>query len=320
MPAKTILLTGAGFSCDFGGFLRKDMWSKIFNNQSINNYPRIKELASKIRDNDYESIYIDVHEGSFSSGEKRALDDAFMNAYRLLDEEIRKSFNRNVPRDVRMLIERFSKRWEGGEYFFTLNQDLLIERWFSEYIHVPFFSDANRITMIRDKYFSDEYDYFVPKHFQNQEPLNAAHGGRLHYIKLHGSLNWKSSDGNRRMVIGYNKHKQIADEPLLECYYDIFKKELLQGKPRLLVVGYSFSDEHVNKVIVESDLELHVIDRSEFQSFKDGLETKPHGEKIKEKICKGYYHPRKMIEIFPPEGTGSHAWQTIKDSLFRHNN
>jgi len=292
------------------------MWEKIFNNRILKEKcPRINELASAVDDYDYESVYSQVHE-ELSLEEKRAIDDAFLKAYKQLDESIRSAFWRDkVPRNVRELIERFSSKWGGGECFFTLNQDLLIERLFSEDIHIPGFNAGNGIFLIRDKEFSDDYIFCVPNDPWNQEPLTVA-PLKLHYIKLHGSFNWVSSGGHRRMVIGKNKRGQIASEPLLDFYFNIFKKELSQKWVRLLVIGYSFLDEHINEVISKSDVELHVIDPLGFDSFKSELKTKPYGTNIRERICEGYYYPCPLIDIFPQVEIDSHAWKTIKESFF----
>ena len=34
-PSRIVILTGAGFSKDFGGFLAKEMWENIFSHQAI---------------------------------------------------------------------------------------------------------------------------------------------------------------------------------------------------------------------------------------------------------------------------------------------
>jgi len=316
MNVKTILLTGAGFSYDFGGFLRKEMWEKIFNSRLLKeNFPSINELANKVLDYDYESIYSGVHD-LFTQKEKDAIDNVFLKVYKELDESIRGLFRRdNVPRDVKELIQRFSKRWGGGEYFFTLNQDLLIERLFFHEIHIPGFNAANRISLIRDKEFSDEYIYEVPNDPLKQETPKAA-PLKLHYIKLHGSFNWRDSDKHTKMVIGKNKLSQTASEPLLDFYFSIFKKELSQKSVRLLVIGYSFLDEHINEVIARSDIELHIIDPLGFDRFKEDLQEKPYGSEIGKKIGRGYYYPYSLKEIFSQVGIDSHAWKTIQESFF----
>jgi hypothetical protein len=311
-----MLLTGAGFSKDFGGFLRKEMWEKIFNTRLLKeNFPRINELANNVLDYDYESIYSGAH-GSFTKEENNAINKVFLKAYRELDESIRSVFWRDdVPRDVRELIQRFSRQWGGGEYFFTLNQDLLIERLFFQEIHIPGFNAGNRISVIREKEFSEEYTYMVPNDPWKQEPLTAA-PLKLHYIKLHGSFNWINSENYPRMVIGKNKWGQIASEPLLDFYFNIFKEELSQKSVRLLVIGYSFLDGHINEVMARSDVELHVIDPLKFERFKEYLGGKPYGNEIVKKIGRGYYYPYSLKEIFSQVGIDSHPWKTIKESFF----
>ena len=66
---KFVLLTSAGFTYHFGGFLAKEMWALIFNNPDIGEHPQLKELLRN--DFDYESIYYKVIEGNgFKDAEK----------------------------------------------------------------------------------------------------------------------------------------------------------------------------------------------------------------------------------------------------------
>ena len=56
-----ILLTGAGFTHNFGGFLGREMWAKIFNNPLIQTRTRIRELL--LEDFDFESVYSRISSG-----------------------------------------------------------------------------------------------------------------------------------------------------------------------------------------------------------------------------------------------------------------
>jgi hypothetical protein len=53
--AGTVMLTGAGCSVDFGGFLTEEMWSAIYNHPSLRLCPSIVKIMRT--DFDYESIY-----------------------------------------------------------------------------------------------------------------------------------------------------------------------------------------------------------------------------------------------------------------------
>lgn len=108
---------------------------------------------------------------------------------------------------------------------------------------------------------------------ENARPLSSS--GRFHYVKLHGSLNWRSSDGRDVMVIGRNKLKRIRNEPLLDYYFETFEN-VLSGQGRcLLVIGYGFRDRHINKVIARSirdhGLRLYVMLPKDQQDFKNSL-------------------------------------------------
>jgi len=64
------------------------------------------------------------------------------------------------------------------------------------------------------------------------------------------------------MVIGDAKQDQIAAQPILAAYLDVFRSVLTAGDRRLLCVGYSFSDHHINAAIREGlrkGLRLYVL-------------------------------------------------------------
>lgn len=311
---ELILLTGAGFSHDWGGFLREKMWAKVFNDRWLrDNYSKIIDHASERNDVDYETVYYEIHEGPFTPEEREAIDKVFLRAYKDLDDSIRNAKYRNdTPRNVRDLLLQFINI--NGGFFFTLNHDLLIERYFMDLIHIPFFNVGNQISGLRDREFSSEYEFMVPKRPENEEPLNVA-PRKLHYIKLHGSFNWRSSessDGKRIMVIGHEKESKIANEPLLKEYLNTFEEELSKGGVRLLTAGYSFRDEHINKIIFQSDLELHIINHSSREDFIN----RPYSAELKEKIKNAFYHPYSILRVFPSNEKESAEWREIKNSFF----
>src|SRR5690348_9913573 len=100
---NTILLTGAGFTANFGGFLAREMWSKIFNNPLLDSAGNIK-LA--MRDNfDFEKIYSSVFDDrrSYPQGEmdiyKKAVTEAYLSMNDILVDIARrqsKVFESNV--------------------------------------------------------------------------------------------------------------------------------------------------------------------------------------------------------------------------------
>ena len=72
-------------------------------------------------------------------------------------------------------------------------------------------------------------------------------------IKLHGSVNWVESNvGQRILIMGGAKSALIKRYPLLTWYHEEFRKALAQPNARLMVMGYSFSDEYLNEVILDA--------------------------------------------------------------------
>ena len=112
--------------------------------------------------------------------------------------------------------------------FFTINQDLFVERFF-------------RHSRIRDLYYvipgiNDNQKWFLENAFlidlrkedyvklPTKDDLEAVKdgilsGNKVFYVKLHGSQSWLNSDGEQQMVIGWGKAEQIQNEPLLAWYF-----------------------------------------------------------------------------------------------------
>jgi hypothetical protein len=66
------------------------------------------------------------------------------------------------------------------------------------------------------------------------------------YIKLHGSYNWRTETGHL-LIIGGAKSIDIAKVPLLTWYHEQFRKLITMPDVRLMIVGYSFRDKHINE-------------------------------------------------------------------------
>jgi hypothetical protein len=66
------------------------------------------------------------------------------------------------------------------------------------------------------------------------------------YFKLHGSSNWAASnEGKLMLILGGAKEIEIPKYPLLAWYFSEFERHIAGNQ--LVIIGYSFSDEHINK-------------------------------------------------------------------------
>jgi hypothetical protein len=325
--SNKILMTGAGYTRNFGGFLAEDMWAKILN--KVKNSADLKRILSN--DFDYESAYHKVHDGDYSDDDKEAINTAIFEAYRKLDDiaqnyiSATNASKAEILHGAKKIIDRLT--WgEGINFFFTLNQDLFVERLISD-TNMP----------ITTPYMPR---FFIPISIDSQLPINDAdfktvptqdeldttkHATTLspnefHYIKLHGSFGWKSSDGSNKLVIGRNKENQIVDEPLLLWYSDLFKQVLFQGERKLLIIGYGFRDDHINEPIAEAierhGLKLYIISPTAPSVFKDELVKADHvyGNQIFEGLT-GYIRAS-FKDLFPPDGNDTDAWRELEKIFF----
>ena len=210
-------------------------------------------------------------------------------------------------------------------FFFTLNQDLFIERLISGIrlpISTPMMERFFIPNSIESKQPLDNNNFKV---VPNKEKIDFEKGkilqkNELHYIKLHGSFGWKSSDGSSKMVIGRNKEKQIANEPLLLWYFNVFEQVLFQRGRKLLIIGYGFRDIHINEIIAEAiekhGLKLYIISPTAPNTFKERLikADSDNGQMIFQGLS-GYISAN-FQDLFPSNGNETDGWRELKEIFF----
>ena len=324
--SRHILLTGAGFTKNFGGFLAKEMWYKIFNDHRIQSSQRIRKLL--INDFDYESVYTKIVQGDYTHEEKHTINDVMLGVYRSLDDICSNWIFRNdAPYPVNIygvnkLIKRFSGTINETGFFFTLNQDLFIERHFDDSSAglilpgVRKIPDAHK-TIIKLPLENSDF-VTLPTNDELISNTKKLFSSTIHYVKLHGSFGWLSSSGSNGYVIGKDKEGQITDEPLLSWYFALFKKVLSNPSRKLLTIGYGFGDHHINELIAGSvrdfDLKLYVISPSDQDKFIDSLKSVEYGSTLLQGLA-GYF-PYRLLDIFPADQSESPAWAELRQCFF----
>jgi SIR2-like domain len=151
---------------------------------------------------------------------------------------------------------------------FTLNQDLLMERhYLNDNVGLSSYRRWNGWQIPGMRQLPSEglpdpgttqWCQLSPSDFRVSPNLQP-------YFKLHGSSNWiDANNGRRLLVIGGNKATTIAQHPILKWNYQRFEEYLAKPGVRLMVIGYSFSDHHVNQTIAgaaaRGTLSLFIID------------------------------------------------------------
>jgi hypothetical protein len=318
-----ILFTGAGFTKNFGGFLGDEMWAQIFNDTEVRTSKNLRKLLQY--DYDFESVYSAVVSGNYSEDDKNIIRRVIERAYRRLDDATKNwVFNHDSPYPVNWygwseLTNLFTGRGNEKGLFFTLNQDIFLERR-SRFLcpGAPPFRREFYDGPGRDL---NQEDFVV---LPNENAVERAerdfmnHTG-LSYIKLHGSYGWKSSDGSNQMVIGKNKAELIENEPLLKWYFELFKSVIERGDKKILIVGYGFGDQHINKILVDGvvnhNLQIFIINPTSPEKFRRHFEQGGHFYALP--ILDGLYgyFPWSLLEIFPGNQERTEQLRQIREAL-----
>lgn len=325
---KRVLLTGAGISKNWGGKLASELWSDLIGSAGVRAHPRVRQLL--LDEPSFEVALARCRTEDFSESEQSALEQAVLNAFITMDRQI--ADNQYQPYGwidiyrVQRFLGRFcwnQDRTANTSFLFTLNQDLLLERrWYNFDHHRPpslpgvppprlqISTNQTWFSSIAAPYGDDQVSFVG----WNGEPTLA---GCTNYIKLHGSFNWVNADGSRTMVVGSRKAQQISSHPLLNWYFEVFRNVLCEGDVRLMVIGYSFSDDHINEVIAkavrEHGLQVFVWDVG-FSGLRDKLSQTEDGRTIYGSLISSCQQP--MIEVFPSNQIDTQEYLRIQADFF----
>lgn len=318
-----ILLTGAGFTKNFGGFLGSEMWAQIFNDAEIQRTPSLRGLLQT--DYDFESVYSAVMSGNLPEENKNIMRRVIEKVYRNLDDTVKSwVFNAESPYPVNWygweeLVNLFVGQSHLKGLFFTLNQDIFIERRSGHRSPgAPAFRSELYHTLGRDLA-STEFVVLPRENAMEKAEQDFMSNGGLSYIKLHGSYGWRSSDGSNQMVIGKNKSEFIEKEPLLKWYFELFQKVIADGGKKLLIIGYGFGDQHINKILVDGvvnhGLQVYIISTTPPPELRGHFERGGHYYALP--ILDGLrgYFPYTLKEIFPSNQEQTTHFRTIRDAL-----
>lgn len=263
-----ILLLGAGFSRNWGGWLASEAFEYLLGAPEIAHDEALKKLLwrHKARGGfeaalaDLQAEYVgrrDRHTKDRLARFQAAVSNMFRDMNRAFDKIV--DFEPLRPPQVGQRVVDLLVRFDA---IFTLNQDLLLERHYKQLIPMgpprnwsgvcfpgiqpegpeplSFLDLKWRVGQIVD----------IPK---NTQPI----------FKLHGSSSWIDTSGDELLVIGGNKSHAIQSHKILRRYNEIFVKSLNKPDTRLMVIGYSFSDGHIDqsiKAAAASGLRIFIID------------------------------------------------------------
>jgi len=307
---KTVLLLGAGFSKNFGGFLAREMWEKIFNHPLVDNAGDVKwELKKNFN---FETVYSEFYNATTEAKKEqfKILEEVVQDVYKNMNDKLlHPSADTGV--NINYLQNKFINPFtdDGSEGFgacFSLNQDLFFEKHFNRNPLGPasVWYGSNQNTVNEADLHTDRT---LPTTEQIKEYKDQLPNHGFGFIKLHGSLNWKTPGGTSAKVIGINKPEIIDTIPLLKWYRDLFIEAMQQENIKLVVYGYSFGDKYINDIIRDAihgthkrpdgnKMKIYIISPENPKQLKERLENSEHGEIWT--VIDGYF-PYQMKDMFP---------------------
>ena len=194
----------------------------------------------------------------------RRMQDAVLRMFSDMDKAFAMITNFEFQNDRRYLVRNLLVQFDA---LFTLNQDLLLERHYL---------NGNVALSSSDRWTGWEIPGMrassggsrgaAETKWSPLDPSKFVVNKRLQpCFKLHGSSNWIASDQETDLiVIGGNKPSTIDRHPILKWNYQQFREHLFQPNTHLMIIGYGFRDEHINRVIGQAaeagHLEIFIID------------------------------------------------------------
>ena len=238
------LLIGAGFSRNWDGPLSEEITGSLLGELSDD-----AELAAALRQGPFEDAFPGFTPATGSSqaiARHQRFQDAVAGVFARLNRTFLNKqfeFNPNLEFSIMDFLARF-------DAIFSLNQDLLLEiHYIQRFVQRRRWSSVVLPGMRPILPAPGTGPFDATMHTWQPTEDFTVHQGCQPLFKLHGSSNWQTAAGERVLIMGGAKSGAIQQFPVLRHYHDQFAAHLRQGNARLMVIGYSFQDEHINSVI-----------------------------------------------------------------------
>lgn len=250
MPGQHILLLGAGFTYNWGGWLASEVQDYLFSHagfdQETRKYLWLAYQSGKGFEGALGAVRAAAATGS-PDAVKRAAD--FELALRHMFRDMHDALLVNI--DARYSNEVFKQLLVRFDAIYTLNQDLFLEMHYTnQYVRGSAIRDWQGVQ------FPGIESATTPNTVEPNAGLWTPTGVPMlinpdhqAIFKLHGSANWVSDSGELLMVMGDDKAAAIAGSPLLTEYFESFEISLSRDQTRLMTIGYGFGDGHINEAI-----------------------------------------------------------------------
>ena len=255
-----LLLTGAGFSRNWGGWLASEAFEYLIGCPEILRNDHLQDLLWKCQPSGGFESALAIVQGDFKRDPQthtKHLQDISNAVGRMFLDMNRGYFDHNdfeFQAEIASNVGTFLARFDA---IFTLNQDLLLEHYYID----------RETPMTSGRWEGSALPGMIPLHnpaVHNQNSWaerswapspdkNYEWDIRYQpYFKLHGSSNWQETHGGPLLIMGGNKIFEIGLSPVLSWYHQVFEEQLSQPNARLMVIGYGFRDEHINQMLIRA--------------------------------------------------------------------
>jgi SIR2-like domain len=272
-----LMLIGAGFSRNWGGWLADEVYDYLIGVRELDDTCR--QLLTSHRAAGFEKA-LGILQADSSPAARNA-----GTPLRLMEAAIEQMFTdmgrawfrtgwdmefMSPPQTGRSNIKEFLARFDA---IFTLNQDLLLE--------IGYCQRAEPMQAFNPRWHALEFPAMVTRVPNPLTPASRWVGSRCPasrdvqsvtptdshtqpIYKLHGSSNWVDETGEQLQILGDDKAATIAASRVLSLYKEEFHRRLRLPDTRLMIIGYGFHDGHIdasiNEAISRGNLRAFIID------------------------------------------------------------
>jgi hypothetical protein len=255
---KHILLLGAGFSRNWGGWLTSEfmgeLCSRVIDRPWLaemlrvgRNFEDVLELRrSHAREPNNEQAQEDV----------RQLEPAIRETFRDMNLTFSRLSGLSFSTDADRSVDTYMAAFDG---IYTLNQDLLLEfqydargrweGWYCPGVTTPCnWKTEDRETRV------DMTELVASQYAVEPRKQPIYH--------LHGAAHWRDINDRDVLVIGADKDRAIKSDYLLRPLHKKFSRDLCAGDTKVMVIGYSFGDAHINRHLldgVDQGLKMYLV-------------------------------------------------------------